>query len=162
MCRYACHTYKSHFACFACRKAFKKTAFQDYVEHKGLRAEMQKSMAARLRRKALHKPQRVTLDPEQVHADYLLEVSRCPQCGERMAAMGLDFRPPPQRDREAWEILRILYGRGFAFRGCGCMVGYAPPARRAELPAWLQEHEHRSAGQKLLAAIARRKPGRKR
>lgn len=162
MCRYACHTYKNHFVCFACRKAFKKTAFEDYVEHKGLRADMQKAIAARRYRNTRLKPSKVTLDPEQVRADYLHEVSRCPQCGGQMASMGLDLRPPPQRNREAWEILQAMYEHGFAFRGCGCMVGYAPPARRSELAGWLQEHERRSDGQKLLASITRRKRGKTR
>lgn len=63
---------------------------------------------------------------------YLTEASVCPQCGKRMAALGLDFRAPGQGDTEAWDILAVLHEHGFAFRGCGCSVGYAPPARRSE------------------------------
>lgn len=48
-------------------------------------------------------------------AQYLAEVSGCPQCGKEMAAMGLDFKAPPMRDEEAWKIIAALYDAGFAF-----------------------------------------------
>jgi uncharacterized FAD-dependent dehydrogenase len=35
MCRYALKTYKPHFACFDCRKVFKKTPIEDYLKQRG-------------------------------------------------------------------------------------------------------------------------------
>ncbi len=35
MCRYAYKTYKTHFACFECRKVFKKTPIEDYLKQQG-------------------------------------------------------------------------------------------------------------------------------
>jgi hypothetical protein len=154
MCRYAFHTYKSHFACFHCRKAFKKTAIDDYVGHKGIEREFRLLSAAHSSRKKRAETEReLGMTYEQITQRYLADVSVCPQCGARMAAMGLDFRPPQQRDQEAWEILSRLYENGFSFRGCGCSVGYEPPKSRKDVPAWLATNSHRSDGEKLLAAI---------
>ena len=157
MCRYAVHTYKSHFACFSCRKAFKKTALDDYVEHVGLKAAYEKILAVYgsppQRRKIEAK---LGISYDEIEERYLSDVSICPQCGERMAPMGLDFRPPPKRNEEAWDIIRTLYEHGCAFTGCGCSVGYTPPARKAELPGWLKQHTTQSEGERLLEAIARR------
>lgn len=154
MCRYAFHTYKSHFACFHCRKAFKKTAIDDYVRHKGIEREfrlIESAYSSRKKRAATERELGITY--EQITEQYLADVSICPQCTARMAAMGLDFRPPQQRDREAWEILARLYDNGFSFKGCGCSVGYDPPTKLKDVRAWLAANSQRSDGERLLAAI---------
>jgi len=155
MCRYAFHTYKSHFACFSCRKAFKKIAIEDYVEQKGLERSYSRIMSmysSRARRARVE--QEVGITYEQIRQRYLDDVSACPDCTERMAAMGLDFRAPARRDLDAWNIVAHLYEHGFCFMGCGCSVGYAPPRTLRELPAWLKSHKCQSAGERLLDAIA--------
>lgn len=153
MCRYAFHTYKSHFACFHCRRAFKKTAIDDYVKHQGIEREfrlLQSAHSSLKKRAAAESELGVTY--AQIEEQYLADVSACPQCGGRMAAMGLDFRTPKQRDREAWDILTRLYDHGFSFKGCGCSVGYDPPRKLKDVAAWLTENS-RSDGEKLLAVI---------
>ncbi len=45
MCRYAAVIYKSHFACFSCRKAFKKTPIDEYLKHAGLGAVYEEIVA---------------------------------------------------------------------------------------------------------------------
>ncbi len=154
MCRYAGQTYKSHFACFLCRKVFRKTAMEDYVEHVGLKAAHDKILFRQTRRGKHVTP---CASYEGIVERYVADVSICPQCGKRMAAVGLDFKAPPHRKKKAWEILRVLYEHGFAFQGCGCSVGYAPPSRRADLPDWLRQHIRRSEGQLLLDAFARKR-----
>lgn len=154
MCRYAFHSYKSHFACFDCRKTFKKTPIDDYVIRAGLEKAFQEITevygSKRLRKEA---EERFGITYEEIRERYLADVSSCPQCGKRMAAMGLDFRAPRKADEEAWDIVRELYDQGFSFTGCGCHVGYKPPAKKSELEAWLRTHRRAGAGEVLLSAI---------
>lgn len=159
MCRYAFKDYKSHFACFPCRKSFKKAPIRDFFAQRG------RDLAYdRLSR--IHQPtepqryQRVVTefgtDLPTMQAEYLEAVSVCPQCGGEMAAMGLDFRAPPMDDGEAWTIVHALYEHGFAFFGCGCSVNYRPPERRSGLPEFLRTHSKQTDGERLLATIASR------
>ena len=103
MCRYAGQTYKSHFACFLCRKVFRKTAMEDYVEHVGLKVAHDRIL---FRQTRLGRHATPGISYEEVFERYVADVSICPQCGKRMAAVGLDFKAPPHRKKEAWEILR--------------------------------------------------------
>jgi hypothetical protein len=144
MCRYAFHKYKDHMACFRCRKTFKRWLWKARKE----------SSWQPVRRLELH--ERKVL---------------CPQCAQLMANMGLDFRAPKQTEVGEWEVLAILYERGFAFRGCGCDAGrYIPPKRVREIPAFLEAH-HPGArlpkkrqgiakGVRSLFQLAARKRGR--
>ncbi len=157
MCRYAFHTYKSHFACFACRKAFKKTPIEDYIKQNGLdTGYIGPDSSGRFPGKAeqAEKQAAAGMKRAEIRKRYLEDVSICPQCRGQMAAMGLDFKAPPQRDVEAWKIIATLYENGFAFQGCGCSgPGYAPPVSLRDLPQWLGQHQRKSEGAKLLDAI---------
>lgn len=91
MCRYA-RPYKSHYACFQCRKTFKRRLMSDI-----LRASESKSAA------------------------------KCPECGELMADMGLDFASPKKGSIKEWEHLQTLFSVGITFHSCGCSgPGYIP------------------------------------
>jgi len=155
MCRYAFKEYKSRFACFDCRKAFKKIAIVDYMKAKGMDQAYE-----RLSRDPVNTPEQKKLECrfgttyQEIHAAYNREVGSCPQCGKSMAAMGLDFKAPPVDDQEAWKIIEMLYQHGFAFAGCGCGVGYTPPKKLRDVDRFLEQHEKRSKGEILLAAIA--------
>lgn len=128
MCRYAMHTYKDHFACFACRKTYRKAWS---ASERGRFATGEDCDGAR---------------------------SVCPQCARRMAKMGLDFKAPPQRDVEAWRIVEHLHARGLNFESCGCCgPGYVPPKKLSELPAWFARRKSPSPGAALLAAIGTRR-----
>ena len=153
MCRYAFKDYKSHFACFACRKTFKKTAISDWVKQKGL-----DHAYARLRRASHSKHQGRTEEElgttyDKISAQYLADVASCPQCGAQMAAMGADFRAPRAGAVEEWQVIQLLYEHDFAFHGCGCYVGYAPPRKIRDLEAFFRRHGRLSEGEKLLARI---------
>ena len=154
MCRYAFNTYKSHFACFACRKAFKKVSMEDWVATTGLKDPYRRLSLNQHpieKREEIEKAVGYTL--EEINKRYLDELSSCPDCNGTMAAMGLDFKAPPKKDKEAWEIIQILYSEGFAFKGCGCSVGYSPPSRKSELSDFFAEHKRKSEGQQLLEKI---------
>ena len=156
MCRYGYLDYKSHFACFSCRKAFKKTSITDWVKQKGLEKAYSDLRNAYGDVQAAKAEKRHGNTLSGISEEYLGSVSTCPQCGARMAAMGFDFRAPKMSAKEEWEIIEILYQNGFAFKGCGCSVGYEPPKRKSELEAFFKEHKQQSKGQKLLEKIERR------
>lgn len=126
MCRYGiCGPYKKHYACFACRKAFKRLQVDEWPEH---------------------------LQP----AEGEVVPAPCPDCGEPMADMGLDFKPPKQRDVEHWAVVEFLFRRGFAYHSCGCGGPGFRPARWADVPTFLETHHRRSAGELLAQRFARR------
>lgn len=74
---------------------------------------------------------------------------KCPQCGEPMARMGLDFQVPRQRDTRQWRTVERLFQRGYAYHSCGCGgPGYRPrtPRELAEFLAGLARARAFSAG----------------
>lgn len=101
MCRYAT-AYKPHYACFNCRKTFKRRLVRD------------------IRKGDLDNP------------------AKCPECGELMADMGLDFEAPPKNEIKKWEHIKNLYQVGITFHSCGCTgPGYIPKDKE-QLIAYLQ------------------------
>ncbi|WP_265131372.1 hypothetical protein [Chryseobacterium oranimense] len=53
--------------------------------------------------------------------------AKCPQCGELMANMGLDFKSPAKNDDKQWQHIKSLYRVGITFHSCGCSgPGYIP------------------------------------
>jgi len=126
MCRYAWHNYRDHFACFACRKAFKYWQWEE-CDQKAFQAEQ--------------------------HLEHVPRQIVCPDCSRPMTDMGLDFKAPRKSDVEAWKILATLAQNGFTFHGCGCDVGFVPPRTLGEVPRWLQAHRRKSKGEKLLDKI---------
>jgi len=56
--------------------------------------------------------------------------AKCPECGELMANMGLDFESPKKNDLKKWEHLKSLYSVGITFHSCGCNgPGYIPNSK---------------------------------
>ena len=56
--------------------------------------------------------------------------AKCPQCGDLMANMGLDFESPKKDDLKSWEHIKSLYSVGIAFHSCGCSgPGYIPNSK---------------------------------
>jgi len=65
--------------------------------------------------------------------------AKCPQCGELMANIGLDFAAPKKDNIKEWKHLKDLYSVGIAFHSCGCGgPGYIPKDKNA-LIAHLEE-----------------------
>jgi hypothetical protein len=53
--------------------------------------------------------------------------AKCPQCGQLMANMGLDFQSPKKDDIKAWQHIKNLYSVDITFHSCGCTgPGYIP------------------------------------
>ena len=78
----------------------------------------------------------------------------CPQCGERMHDLGLDFKAPKQRDLEQWEKVKLLHDHGIRFQSCGCSGPGPRPARLRDVPAFLETILPQSKGQRLLRRLA--------
>lgn len=81
---------------------------------------------------------------------------KCPECGEPMAGMGLDFRPPRQGDTRQWAKVQLLFLNGYAYFSCGDGgPGYRPRTLR-EVPEFLASRPPRSLGEALLRRITAR------
>jgi hypothetical protein len=123
MCRYASKAYKTHFACFHCRKAFKQASYADLLQRIGKANYYEK-----LSRKPI-----MQLSEKEValleHVDKTIQNReiKCPQCGGYMADLGLDFKSPKQTAVKEWRIIKGLYTIGMSFHSCGCNgIGYIP------------------------------------
>lgn len=97
MCRYAA-PYKPHYACFECRKTFKRRLLGDIYGGN--------------------------------NKDHDSLPAKCPDCGNYMVDMGLDFESPKKSDLKAWLHIKDLYKSGITFHSCGCSgPGYIPKDR---------------------------------
>ena len=107
--------------CFSCRKAFKQPPIEDFLEVRGrgyvykqLRYLWANERVLRLRENELgHRL-------SDLEEEYRNTTQKCPECGEPMIDMGLDFKPPKQSDAKAWKVLKSMYRVGHAFHTCGC------------------------------------------
>ena len=118
MCRYAHYgPYKSHFACFECRKMFRR-AYEER-EHYEMRHGMTRSEAM-----SLPVP--------------------CPQCGRPMHNMGLDFKAPRQHETTQWEKVRLLFAHGYRWSSCGCGPGFTV-ATLKDVQPFLHEQARKQA-----------------
>ena len=123
MCRYSFNSYKSHYACFTCRKTFKHIHEIDRLDRIG-KADYYEKLA--------RKPKGGLTDKEAAQLDQMSNISRspkvrCPECGGYMADLGLDFKSPKKTALKEWKIIEGLYAIGKTFYGCGCTgMGYIP------------------------------------
>ena len=122
MCRYACSgPYKRHYVCFACRKAFKQPPIADFLAVRGRGYVYEQlchlwSNTEFLERRENELGHRLA----ELEEEYRDATHKCPECGEPMIDMGLDFKAPKQNDAKAWRTLQCLYRVGHAFHTCGC------------------------------------------
>lgn len=69
--------------------------------------------------------------------------AKCPECGNLLADMGLDFKSPTKDDIKAWKHISELYEAGITFHSCGCSGPGYIPRDRATLLIYLEEtHQH--------------------
>ena len=122
MCRYAFSgPYKRHFACFACRKAFKQPPIEDYLSVQGRGHIYQQLAAVWSNASELTRlEEELGLRLEDLRADFHAAQHKCPECGGLMADLGLDFKPPKQTDVRAWKAIAGMYRVGHEWWTCGC------------------------------------------
>ena len=128
MCRYAMHVYKSHYACFACRKMFRQA-----VPHERYDRHLYSDNDASVNRDKPSRKQPV-----------VPQVSVCPQCKQPMHNLGMDFKAPPRDNLKQWEKARQLYAHGYHWRGCGCGMGLRVKTL-AEVQPFLEAEAQRKA-----------------
>ena len=88
------YRYQIQFACFECRKAFKRALSFD--EYRGI--ELSRRISGRYPRRQLR-----TLS----HS--------CPECNRPLALMGRAFRAPRHGDTDQWRKVELLVRSGFTF-----------------------------------------------
>ena len=122
MCRYAMSgPYKRHYACIACRKAFKQPPIEDFLESRGRGYVYKQLQHLWSSQKALQRrEQELGHRLAELEEEYRSATHKCPECGDEMIDMGLDFKPPMQSDAKAWKTLQGMYRVGHAFHTCGC------------------------------------------
>lgn len=131
MCRYATKTYKIHFACFDCRKSFKKTPTEDLVIQNGDWSNYKKAFwsysTGKSKKFRRENPEIV----EYLINKYREREEKCPECGKLMADLGLDFKAPKKDKIKEWKIIKGLLRTGKAFYSCGCdAIGYVPKNKK--------------------------------
>ncbi len=100
MCRYGFNSYKPHYACFKCRKTFKRKLLIDIDGNTAY----------------------TKVGENQQY--------KCPECGRMTADMGFDFESPKKSDLRAWNHIQDLYETGITFHSCGCSgPGYIPKTK---------------------------------
>ena len=138
MCRYATKTFKSHFACFHCRKTFKRPNIIDLAEQHGDGPFLKKlySLTPKMAKK-LEEDCGVRLS--DLREKYIKMISLCPQCGCQMADLGLDFKAPKITDKTAWKAIALTHKIGHQWYTCGCNGPGFVPKNQREYLASLQE-----------------------
>lgn len=138
MCRYGFHIYKPRLACFSCRKALKRVAFDDYLRSLG-KEHLLTSSKYSFSRARPKSPGEKALKLQQAREQYLASISTCSDCGEKMGFLGFDFRPPKRSDFKAWNRVRTQHRWGKRFLSCGCNGPGFIPTSQVEFRDYISE-----------------------
>lgn len=125
--------------CFACRKTFKAVLAYDMMKRDGV----WKKVAYLERRARKDHPQPLTEAERELYMSlytrYEKAGTKCPDCGGKMADVGLDYRAPQKTDVRAWKMLKSLYTTGFNFNSCGCSGPGLIPKNKEQYEAHLKD-----------------------
>jgi len=143
MCRYAFKTYKIHFACFDCRKTLKKPPIEDLAIQNGDWKDYQNAFwnysSAKSNKFRKENPERTEFLTEK----YQNRKEKCPDCGNQMADLGLDFKAPKKDKTKEWKIIKGLLKSGKAFYSCGCDgIGFVPKNKKKYKIYLLEKREY--------------------
>ncbi len=83
-------------------------------------------------------------------------VCKCPQCGQKMADVGHDFKAPKQKNIKQWEKVRILYEHGYTYHSCGCCGPGFRPVELKDVEDFIVGNKTMSDGAILLEKIQNR------
>jgi len=146
MCRYAFKTYKIHFACFDCRKTFKKPPIEDLAIQNGDWKDYKNTFwnysSAKSKKFRKENPERT----EFLIGKYQNRKEKCPDCGNLMADLGLDFKAPKKDKIKEWKIIKGLLKSGKVFYSCGCSgIGLVPKNDKEYKTYLLEKREYYQA-----------------
>ncbi|MFC5539862.1 hypothetical protein ACFPQ1_36530 [Rhodocytophaga aerolata] len=142
MCRYGFIEYKNTYACFNCRKGFKRRLDRDLLSQKELRVEKQKKFDKLIYKKEV---------ADKKANDTLL--IKCPDCGDQMVNLGKDLRLPKKDKQEQWMAIEYLANNNFNFFTCGCDGIGVVPQNLQEAYKLMEERRRKTEGEKLLEKI---------
>lgn len=66
---------------------------------------------------------------------------KCPECGQPMHDMGLNFKAPKRHDVQQWKKVQTLHEHGLTWHDCGCGGRGPHVARVSEVKSYLEERE---------------------
>lgn len=127
------------FACFECRKAFKKTGFASYVAQNKERGRIVEAARPWSTKSQKHVPPEAAELRQKLVDEYQRTVGVCPECAGQMIGIGYDVRPPKKRDTKAWKALHGAYRMGHQFSTCGCVGPGFIPSTPVEYRRYLKE-----------------------
>ena len=143
VCRYGSKSYKVHYACFECRKVFRRPSPWELLVQDGLEQTYRQLRAggseARNRRLAA------------LEAKYFGRAQVCPDCRRPLANVGMDLRTPKRSDVRQWRIVADMFRLGHAFQTCGCNGPGFIPSNAADYRRYLVER--RNAYQARLSDV---------
>lgn len=140
MCRYAVKSYKETYACFKCRKVFKKINFSDYLIQNNLGKLYSSLFNCKNADKRGKLESECGTSAQKIEQDYQKKISVCPECAGLMADFGKDMRAPKKNDVKEWDILEGMYHMGISFRSCGCQcIGFVPKSK-SDYKSYLNNH----------------------
>ncbi|NIF04274.1 hypothetical protein F3J23_02375 [Chryseobacterium sp. Tr-659] len=127
MCRYAGKTYKSHYACFKCRKAFKQPDADDILRRLRKEKVYHEPDGKSIRRIGYVFTKTETEELQKIVSEIENRTIKCPECSNIMADLGKDFKAPKKTAIKEWKIIEGLFKTGKCFHTCGCEgIGYIP------------------------------------
>ena len=130
MCRYVLVNYKQSYACFSCRKCFKKVTLQDYLNQNGLSAAFKVLTKCKKHSERVELEKKLNTSAEEIESTYQAAIKKCPDCGDEMANVGMDFKAPKKSNVKEWKILEGMYEIGAIYQTCGCQAfGYVPSSK---------------------------------
>jgi hypothetical protein len=108
---HALKNYKECWICFQCRKSFKKTNFEDFLEQNGKTEVYRKLIRCRGKKARNLAEKKYGVTTNELEADYYSKVSKCPGCGDILIIVEMDFKTPKQSDKKTWARLKRIYGK---------------------------------------------------
>jgi DNA-directed RNA polymerase subunit RPC12/RpoP len=123
------YRYLIQYACFECRKVFKRPYIVGELEHSAW-------LSCRISGQKPAKP-------------FAAPSYRCPDCGEKTSLMGRAFRAPRQDDVDRWRAVEVLVRGGYTFWS---HVGRMPETL-GEARKYIEQHRRISEGEELVRKI---------
>lgn len=135
MCRYSISQYKPHYTCFNCRKTFKQHRLNDFLKEDG-KLDFYKALIL----KPIKQLTQIENDfLNRIERSYTSRKIKCPECGQQMVDLGLDFKTPPKSNIKKWKIAEGMFKTGKRFYGCGCYETGVVPVNMQTFKAYLTD-----------------------
>lgn len=139
MCRYGIQ-YKNTFACFKCRKGFKRRLDKDLLSQTEQRIERLSKAIKSIKK---DKSESLLTKP----------IVKCPDCGGETVNLGKDLRLPKKDKQEEWLAIEYLANNHFNFFTCGCNgIGFVPHSLQ-EAYELIERRRNKTEGEKLLQRL---------